>query len=85
MGIMNDGAGWKSYYYDNLDNSDNGNFQSFPEYIWIKDVKIVGIEIEVQQSRKIHLRGKPLLYQILQEIFPDSFELNLSLRRRSVL
>ena len=47
MGIMNDGAGWKPFYCLNK------QFQSFPEYIGIKNVKIVGIEIEVLQSRNI--------------------------------
>ena len=47
MGIMNSGEGWKPVYCD------NGNLQSFPEYIGIYNVKIVGIEIEVLSTRKV--------------------------------
>ena len=47
MGIMNSGKGWKPYY------NDNGDLISFDDDIAKKEVKIMGLEIQVESKKKV--------------------------------
>ena len=47
MGIMNSGKGWKPYY------NDNGDLINFDDDIAKKEVKIMGLEIQVESKKKV--------------------------------
>ena len=47
IGIMNSGKGWKPYY------NDNGDLISFDDDIAKKEVKIMGLEIQVESKKKV--------------------------------
>ena len=47
MGIMNSGKGWKPYY------NDNGDLISFDDDIAKKEVKIMGLDIQVESKKKV--------------------------------
>ena len=49
MGIMNSGKGWKPYH------NDNGDLISFDDKTAKEDVKIMGLNIQVESKKKVKL------------------------------